>query len=86
MGTYEVRNKLGVPPSLVDGLGDEVQIPELSTHRVDAKFIDFQLPPLAHAEVIGYDYAAHFAPKVEDELAKVPYKPTVLTPPTPRDQ
>lgn len=56
--TYKVRNKMTVPLILIDGLGDEVQIPGLSTHAVDAAFIDFQMPPRQMAEVLGYDYNA----------------------------
>lgn len=70
--TYQVKNKLGIPLTLSDGLGDEVLLPPYSTHAVDAKFIDFQLPQLSQAEVIGFDYEAHFA-KLAD-AAKPPVK------------
>lgn len=65
---YKVKNKTSVPLSLYDVNGDEVQVPPLSTHTVDARFIEFQLPPLAQAEVLGFDYAAALAPtSVQDD-------------------
>ncbi len=59
--TYKVKNKMGHPIPLQNAAGDEVQVPP-GIHTVDASFIDFQLPPLAQAEVIGYDYAARLSP------------------------
>jgi hypothetical protein len=61
--TYPVKNKLVVALHLFDAAGDSTQVPPLSTHEVEARFIEFQLPPLSHAEVLGFDYAAHLAPK-----------------------
>ena len=61
--TYLVKNKLGIRLTLVDGQGDEVQIPPLTTAPVDRRFIDFQLPAIQQAEVLGYDYSAMFQPK-----------------------
>lgn len=54
--TYKVKNRLNYPLTLTDGAGDEVQLPPNTISTVEAKYIDFQLPPLAAAEVIGYDY------------------------------
>lgn len=61
--TYKVKNKLSVPLSLLNAVGDEVQLPPgpNTVSTVDASFIDFQLPSLAEAEVIGYDYNAHLS-------------------------
>ena len=56
--TYKVKNKSSISLRLQDAQGDEVQVPPGSTSPVDARFIDFQLPSLQIAEVIGYDYAA----------------------------
>lgn len=68
--TYKVKNKLAIPLTLQDVNGDEVQLPPLSTYPVEARFIDFQLPPLAHAEVIGFDYAALLAPNKKPSAGK----------------
>lgn len=71
--TYKVKNKLSVPLMLRNASGDEVQLPAASINVVDGSFIDFQLPPLSQAEVIGYDYGKLLAPAatpptpVEDE-------------------
>lgn len=73
---YDVKNKLGISLHLSDAAGDSTQVPPLSTHTVEARFIEFQLPPLSHAEVIGYDYAKRFnvktasAPAPEEKEAE----------------
>lgn len=56
--TYKVKNKLNVPIILIDGQGDEVQLPPQTISTVHGRFIDFQLPARTEAEVIGYNYAA----------------------------
>jgi hypothetical protein len=77
--SYQVKNKLNVALTLSDGAGDSVQIPPLSTHSVDARFIDFQLPALAEAEVLNYDYGARLAKAAPPAPPPPPPKPSSPT-------
>lgn len=62
--TYKIKNKMGQPITLQNATGDEVQVPP-GIHVIDASFIEFQLPPLAQAEVLGFDYSALLTPAVK---------------------
>lgn len=62
---YKVKNKMGNSILLQNAAGDEVQLPPNCISTIDASFIQFQMPPLAQAEVIGFDYNALLAPAVQ---------------------
>lgn len=60
--TRDVKNLQSVPLFLFDMEGDDVQIPVGATVPVERRFLDYQMPSMGAALVIGYDYVTHTYP------------------------